>query len=164
MTPAHATDLWLGELERKGESPRTIDTYRRLLNKLADQYLHVDVDEITSTQLRRFLDGQSRKRNGDRKADATIAQNVSIVCGFFDWLTREGVVRTNPTRRNGDRILQRPKLKPAHENDTVVTVTSADVGSLLETANVGRLEPAARRQRRRLPRPPPPRDRNNPAP
>lgn len=134
-TIAYGTDLWLGELERKGESPRTITTYRRLLDKLADAYPHIDVDELTATQLRRFLDSQGRKQDGSRKADATLAQNVSIVNNFMDWLTREGTIVRNPTRRNGDRILMRPRLAPAEENDNVVTITGADVAKLLEAAD-----------------------------
>lgn len=135
MTISQAADLWLGELERKGESPRTISTYRRLLDKLADDYGRIDVDELSSTMLRRFLDSQARKRDGARKADSTIAQNISVVCGWMDWLTREGVIGHNPTRRNGDRILLRPRLAPAEENDNVVSVTAADVNKLLDAAD-----------------------------
>lgn len=105
MTISHATDLWLGDLGGRNHSERTLDTYRRLLDKLAEGREHVDVDDLTATQIRRFLDAHSRKPDGSRKAPATVAQNVSIVCGFFDWLTKEGHVARNPTRRNGDRIL-----------------------------------------------------------
>ena len=136
VTIAQAIDLWLGELERGAGSERTTLTYRRLLEKLADAYPHVDVDELTTTQLRRFLDHQSRRQaGGARKADATLAQNVSIVNGFMDWLAAETIVRRNPTRRNGMRILQRPKLSPPDENDSVVTVTTEQVGRLLQAAD-----------------------------
>lgn len=135
MTISHATDLWLGELERKNHSARTIDTYRRLLDKLADGYPHIDVDELTTTQVRRFLDDQARKRDGARKAAATIAQNVTIINGFLDWLTSEGVIDRNPARRNGDRVLSRPKQLSAIDNDNVTTVSSADVQRLLAAAD-----------------------------
>lgn len=137
MTISRAVDLWLGELERRNHSERTIATYRRFLDKLADSYPHIDVDELTATQLRRFLDEQAKLRIGGRKAAATIAQNVTIVNGFYDWLTREGVVTRNPTRRNGDRILSRPRQTAPEENDAVVTVSGTEVRRLLEVANLG---------------------------
>ena len=68
------------------------------------------------------------------KAASTIAQNVTIVNCWFDWLTREGVVRTNPTRRNGERILSRPRIGKPEENDNVLTVTGADMQLILEAA------------------------------
>jgi integrase/recombinase XerC len=135
MTISHAADLWLGELERHNHSVRTIDTYRRLLDKLYDAYASIDVDEVTATQIRRFLDEQARKRDGSRKAPATIAQNVSIVNGFLDWLTSEGVIRRNPVRRNGERVLSRPKQIAPDENDNVVTVNSAEVELLMKAAD-----------------------------
>jgi integrase len=135
MTISQASDLWLGELERQGHSERTIDTYRRLLDKLADAYPHIDVDELTTTHLRRFLDEQARKRRGGRKAPATIAQNVSIISGLCDWLTREGLMPRNPTRRNGDRVISRPRQTSPDENDNVVTVSDGDVLRLLHAAD-----------------------------
>ena len=107
----------------------------RLLDKLADAYPHIDVDELTPTHLRRFLDAQARKRRGGRKAPATIAQNVSIVSGLCDWLTREGVMPRNPTRRNGDRVISRPRQTSPDENDNVVTVSHGDVLRLLNAAD-----------------------------
>lgn len=135
MTISHAVDLWLGELTRKNLSARTIDTYRRLLNKLADSFPLVDVGELTSTQVRRFLDGQAlRQDGGGRKSAATVAQNVSIINGLLDWLTWEAVIDRNPVRRNGQRILSRPKQVAAADNDNVTTISGSDVGRLLEAA------------------------------
>lgn len=136
MNISHAADLWLGELERSGRSDRTISTYRRLLDKLADDHArHVDVDDVTVNHVRRFLDLQARRANGARKAPATVAQNVSIVVGFFDWLTREGIIRRNPTRRNGDPVVSRPRQIRPEENDNVVTVSGDGVRRLIETAD-----------------------------
>ncbi len=134
MTTSHAVDLWLGELERLGHTPRTISTYRGLLDKLADSYPHLDISELTPTMIRRFLDQQALRRDGARKAAATVAQNVSIVAGLFDWLTREGIIQRNPTRRNGDRVISRPRQQPPEDNDAVVTVSGRDVARLLQTA------------------------------
>ena len=138
MTISHATDLFLGELERAGTAETTVDTYRRLLDKLADEHArHVDVTDLTVVHLRGFLDRQSKRRDGRRKSPATIAQQVTIVNGFFDWLTREGIVDRNPTRRNGERVLSRPRLVAPHENDKVTTISGDDVRLLLAEANRG---------------------------
>jgi integrase len=136
MNISYATDLWLGELARLNHSERTVTTYRRLLHKLADtQPRYKDVRDITSNDVRQFLDEQAKRVNGGgRKSPATIAQNVSIVQGFFDWLTKEGAIERNPTRRNGDRIISRPKMPHSDENDNVVTVSEDDVRKLLDAA------------------------------
>ena len=134
MNIQRAISQWLGDLALHGHSDRTIDTYGRLLDKLADIH-DLDVHEITAGHLRSFLDREARTKRGARKAPSTIAQNVTIVNGFFDWLTREGAVRHNPTRRNGDRILARPKQVAPDDNDNVVTVTSSDVAKLIEAAD-----------------------------
>jgi integrase len=136
MNISYATDLWLGELARLNHSERTVTTYRRLLNKFAEDHpRYKDVRDITATDIRQFLDTQAARRDGaGRKSASTIAQNVSILNGFFDWLTKEGAIDRNPTRRNGDRILARPKMLPPEENDNVTTVSTDDVIRLLETA------------------------------
>ncbi len=136
MTPSHASDLWLGELERQGHSERTVDTYRRLLNKFADDLpAYSDVTDINVAHIRKFLDAQAKRRDGQRKSPSTIAQNVSILSGLFDWLTKEGVVTRNPTRRNGDRVMARPRQVRPEDNDRVVTVSTDGVKALVAEAN-----------------------------
>lgn len=138
MTISHATDLWLGELTRQGHSDRTVDKYRRLLDKLADAHSrHTDVADLTVVHVRGFLDRQAKRANGTRKAPATIAQDVSTVCGFFDWLTSEGIIGRNPTRRNGDRIVTRPRQTPAEENDNITSISGDGVRKLIAEANTG---------------------------
>jgi site-specific recombinase XerD len=132
MTTSHAADLYLGELARQGRTQRTIASYRRTLHKLADAYPHHDVDELTATLLRRFLDGyqHNQKQRGQANRPATIAQAVTIVRCFFKWLHDEDLIQHNPA----DRI-RRPKVAPAYENDNVVTVSSDDVKLILFAAN-----------------------------
>src|SRR5690242_3774068 len=81
MTTSHAADLYLGELARQGRTQRTIGTYRRTLHKLADAYPHHDVEELTASMLRKFLDGYmvNRKIGRGQNRPATIAQAVTIV-------------------------------------------------------------------------------------
>jgi site-specific recombinase XerC len=131
MTTSRAEDLWLGELARLGHSEKTVATYRRLLDKLSDAYPLVDVNELTATQLRRFLDAESLKQDGrTRKSPATIAQNTSIVCCFFEWLRMERLIKHNPSER-----IARPKLPDRIDNDNVKTISTQDALKLLEAAN-----------------------------
>jgi integrase len=53
---------------------------------------------------------------------------------FFDWLAAEGLIPRNPTRRNGERVIPRPRQVPADDNPNVVTVTRNDVGLLIRAA------------------------------
>ncbi len=137
MNISHAADSWLGELERQGKSDRTIGTYRRLLHKLADDHArHVDVRDITVSHIRVFLDSQSKlQSDGGRKAAATVAQNVTIINCFFDWLYAEEIIPRNPTRRNGEQILSRPRVGRPEDNDNVTTISSDDVRKFLAVAN-----------------------------
>src|SRR5690242_5227319 len=133
MQISYAADLYLGELARQGRTPRTLASYQRTLNKLADAYPNHDVEELTATLLRKFLDGYQRNRKkGGREPNrpATIAQAVTIVRCFFKWLHDEELISHDPAVR-----IRRPKLQAAHENDNVVTVSSEDVKLLLLTAN-----------------------------
>lgn len=136
MTISHAVDLWLGELARKNYSERTIDAYRRLLDKLAGAFPLADINDLTATNVRRFLDGEAMYQSGaGRKAAATLAQNVTIVNRFTDWATAEGLLARNPVRRNGERILSRPRQVAADENDNVATVSGTDVWRLIEATD-----------------------------
>lgn len=132
MTIQRAITQWLADLALKNHSERTIDTYDRLLQKLALRLEDVDAHEVTPAHIRGFLDAQGRKKDGTRKSAATIAQNVSILNGFFDFLKSENIITRNPTRRNEQRILSRPKQLAPDENDAVVTVSTEDVRKMIE--------------------------------
>jgi site-specific recombinase XerD len=130
MTTSHAADLYLGELVRQGRTQRTIASYRRTLHKLADVYPHHDVEELTASMLRVFLDGYTRNRKtGGENRPTTIAHAVTIVRCFFKWLHEEDLISRDPAER-----IRRPKLAPAYENDNVVTVSSEDVRLMLLAA------------------------------
>jgi site-specific recombinase XerD len=130
MTTSHAADLYLGELVRQGRTQRTIASYRRTLHKLADVYPHHDVEELTASMLRVFLDRYTRNRKtGGENRPTTIAHAVTIVRCFFKWLHEEDLISRDPAER-----IRRPKLAPAYENDNVVTVSSEDVRLMLLAA------------------------------
>jgi integrase len=50
-------------------------------------------------------------------------------------LTAEEIIRRNPARRNGQRIISRPKLQNAAENDNVISVSGDEVRRLLDVAS-----------------------------
>ena len=133
MDTSHGTDLFLDAQTHLSE--RAKDTYRRFLDKLAERHPDMDVDDYTSTHLTRFLGGQERKKDGSKKAAATIAQQHTIINLFFRFLATEGLVARNPTMRNGQIILTRPRLLAPEDNDNVKTVTSAEVRLMLEDAS-----------------------------
>lgn len=138
MNTSYAADLWLGTLTGKHYSQRSVATYRRLLYKFADEHPpHKDIRDLTRVDVRAFLDRQQYRQDGTIKSAATIAQNVTIINRFFDWLSADGLIPRNPTRNNGDRVISRPKQVPADDNPNVVTISADDVKALLNAAERG---------------------------
>lgn len=120
LTPGSATDLFLGDLTRRGYSKRTVDTYRRLLYKLCERLPNdIDVSEITTDHLRRYLDQWNGHANGTR------THGFAVLSSFFDWL-----VATDRIKRSPLASLARPKRQRPEDLD-VVTVSTADVRKLL---------------------------------
>lgn len=131
MTIQRAITDWLGDLALKNHSERTIKTYDAFLTKLALYLPDVDAHEVTSAHVRRFLESQSRRKDGRRKTAATLGQQVSILNGFFDWLKAESIVQRNPTRRNEQRILSRPRQMRPEDNDAVKTISGDEARRIL---------------------------------
>lgn len=131
ISPGSATDLFLGDLERRGYSKRTVDTYRRILDQFADWLPEgVDVAKITTDDCRRFLNrwNGSRKRGAGSYSQGTRAHTFSVLSSFFVWLYRTERIKRNPL----DRV-DRPRRLPADDLD-VVTVSTEDVRKLLGAA------------------------------
>lgn len=123
LTTAHATDLFLGDLTRRGYSVRTITTYRRILDKLCDRLPDdQDVSKITVDDCRRFLNGWNGKAAGTR------SHTFAVLSSFFGYLYVTEKIRRNPLDR-----LERPKRIPAEDLD-VTTVSTGDVRKLLTAA------------------------------
>jgi integrase/recombinase XerC len=120
LTTDQAIDLFLGDLTRRGYSKRTIDTYRRILDKLCDRLPDdLDVVKITPDDCRRFLDLWSRKTAGTR------AHTYSVVSSFFTWLYKTEKIKRNPLER-----IDRPRRVAAEDLD-VTTLSAAEVRKLL---------------------------------
>jgi integrase/recombinase XerC len=103
MRIERAVDAFLDwrQLERDA-TPRSVDSYRRILSKLAEDYPESRIDELGTTDLRTFL-----KRWGDRSA-STRANIVSVLHSFFAWAEAEDLVDVDPSRK----IRRPPKRRP----------------------------------------------------
>jgi site-specific recombinase XerD len=89
------------QLERDA-TPRSIDSYRRVLTKLAEDYPEVDLRALTTQDLRSFL---GRWRD---KSPATRSNIVSVLHSFFGWAESEDIIDVDPSRK----IRRPPKRKP----------------------------------------------------
>ena len=79
---------------------RSIDSYRRILDKLAEDYPELDLTRFTKHDLRVFL-----KRWEHRKA-STRSNIVSVLHSFFGWALAEDLIEVDPSAP-----LRRPKKR-----------------------------------------------------
>ena len=131
LTPTHAVDLFLGDLSRRSrsQSGRSVDSYRRLLDKFTDSLgTAKDVREITSDDCRRFLDLNARGVKGRPIKPGTQATNYAILNSFLGWLYQQDRIKKNPL----DHV-PRP-LRPHPDTLDVTTVATVDVPKMLAAA------------------------------
>jgi site-specific recombinase XerD len=98
-----AIDVFLDwrRLERDA-TPRSIDSYRRILWKLAEDYPEIEVRQLTTQDLRTFL-------NRWRERSASTRSNViSVLHSFFDWANVEDLIDVDPSAK----IRRPPKRRP----------------------------------------------------
>ena len=101
MRIERAIDAYLDwrRMERDA-TPRSTDSYRRILWKLAEDYPEVELSRLTTNDLRGFL-------NRWRDASASTRSNViSVLHSFFDWANVEDLVEANPSAK-----IRRPKKR-----------------------------------------------------
>jgi site-specific recombinase XerD len=89
------------KLERDA-TPRSVESYRRILWKLAEDYPEANLSSLATGDLRRFL-----ARWGESSA-ATRSNVISVLHSFFGWAEAEDVIETDPSRK----IRRPPKRKP----------------------------------------------------
>ena len=126
MRLARAVDLWMGELARGGRTASTRASYARYLDKFVAQLertrADVSVQEVTTNDCRRFLDGWIER------SPSTVCSIHSALSGLFKWLYLEGEIEVNPMVR-----IPRPR-RPRPDDVDVVIVTPADVERMLFAA------------------------------
>jgi site-specific recombinase XerD len=86
-------------LERDA-TPRSVDSYRRILWKLAEEYPETELRELTTADLRAFLN-----RWADRSA-STRSNVISVIHSFFDWANVEDLIDVDPSTK-----IRRPKKR-----------------------------------------------------
>lgn len=91
---AEAEDLLQAFLDAKsveGRSEKTLEHYRYVIKRLLNE-LNVPIRQITVFHLRNYL--MQKKRDG--MADKTLEGTRSVMCSFFGWLQKEGLLKENP--------------------------------------------------------------------
>src|SRR3954447_24814345 len=103
MRIERAIDAFLDwrQLERDA-TPRSVDSYRRILWKLASDFPEARLEELTTQDLRSFL-GRWRDRSASTRSNV-----ISVLHSFFAWAEAEDIVGVDPSRK----IRRPPKRKP----------------------------------------------------
>jgi integrase/recombinase XerC len=103
MRIERAIDAYLDwrRLERDA-TPRSVDSYRRILDKLAEDYPELDLARFRKQDLRVFL------KRWEHRSSATRANVVSVLHSFFGCATGEDLVEVDPSAP-----LRRPKKRRA---------------------------------------------------
>jgi len=104
MRIERAIDAFLDwrRLERDS-TPRSIDSYRRILWKLAEAYPEAQLDELTTVDLRAFLADHWKERSASTRSNV-----ISVLHSFFGWAETEDLVELDASRK----IRRPPKRKP----------------------------------------------------
>lgn len=111
-------ECYLSALKVESKSPETLRLYSYVLRRVLSD-ANVPVRKVTVYHLRTFL----AKEQDRGIADKTIRNYRSILCSFFNWLQREGLIERNPTTNLG-------VVKCAEKTKT--TYTSVDKTSLAD--------------------------------
>src|SRR6266576_1058554 len=103
MRIERAIDAFLDwrRLERDA-TPRSVDSYRRILWKLAEDYPETDIRELTTADLRAFL------KRWAEKSSSTRSNVISVVHSFFGWANADDLVDVDPSTK----ILRPRKRRP----------------------------------------------------
>lgn len=92
--PANDDDLFNAFFTAKrmeGRSPKTLERYKYLLSRVFEA-TGVSTRHITIYHLRQyFLDEKDRGM-----ADRTLEGTRSVLCSYYNWLQREGLIQNNP--------------------------------------------------------------------
>ncbi len=84
-------NAFLDAKEIEGRSEKTIAHYKYIITKMLKE-INTPIRQITVFHLRTYL---MRKKN-EGIADKTLEGIRSVMCSFFGWLQKEGLLRENP--------------------------------------------------------------------
>lgn len=97
-------DSYVSALQVQGRSPKTIERYIYVINRLMDN-IKIQTRKVTVYHLRNYL--ASEKKRG--LADSTLEGLRQIYRSYFGWLFRESLIETDPTANLG--VIKCPKKK-----------------------------------------------------
>src|SRR5262249_15062446 len=131
MRIERAIDAFLDwrRLERDA-TPRSVDSYWRILKKLAEDYPEAQLDRLTTADLRKFLStwaNRTRSERGIELSASTRSNIISVLHSFFGWAETEELVELDPSRK----IRRPPKRRPdiyRPSMDELCRVRAAAVG------------------------------------
>jgi integrase len=117
------------QLERDATA-RSLDSYQRILWKLARDYPEADIRALTTVDLRAFLKGwvdESKRVRGVDLSAATRSNIISVLHSFFGWAESEDVIESDPSRKIRRPRKRRPEVyRPSLEE--LQRVRTAAVG------------------------------------
>src|SRR5579864_8844765 len=95
MRIERAIDAYLDwrRMERDA-TPRSVDSYRRILWKLAEDYPEIELGRLTTEDLRKFLASRWRDRRASTRSNV-----ISVLHSFFDWALVEDLVGVDGSAR-----------------------------------------------------------------
>ena len=83
-------------------TPRSVDSYQRILFKLAEDYPEVDLAKLTTADLRTCL------KRWEKTSTSTRSNVISVIHSFFRWANEEDMIPHDPSAK----IRRPPKRKP----------------------------------------------------
>lgn len=90
-TNEYMLQAFIDAKELEGRSDKTIERYKYLLGKMLKE-INTPIPQITIIHLRNYL----RQKRIDGIADKTLEGTRSVLCTFFSWLEKEGLIDSNP--------------------------------------------------------------------
>ena len=100
-------ELFMRTKQLEGRSERTLDHYRYVLN-VFKKSLQIPIREVTISHIRNFL--ASEKERG--LASVTLEGYRCVLSSFFGWLSREGLLPSNPCGNLAPIKCQKKVRKP----------------------------------------------------
>lgn len=143
MLLSEAIEALLIATKVEGRSPRTLEAYRQKLKPLVEFLGDVQVDAITTDDLRRCIahlmdrptvhvGHPTRKERAGTLSPFTIASHVRAIKRLFNWLASEGKIQTNPAQRIKTPHPKRQEPKGAEWQDILALLSTTEGDALTD--------------------------------
>lgn len=143
MLLSEAIEALLIATKVEGRSPRTLEAYRQKLKPFVEFLGDVQVDAITTDDLRRCIahlmdrptvhvGHPTRKERAGTLSPFTIASHVRAIKRLFNWLASEGKIQTNPAQRIKTPHPKRQEPKGAEWQDILALLSTTEGDALTD--------------------------------